>query len=92
MDKRAGRGIAVALLVGNALLVHDLPQTIGMIGWTASGDENDDCADNDCTGGDKEVSALVPQVSHEGVNPGAAGQPTDNNDINTSSRMPLLLS
>jgi hypothetical protein len=80
------------LLVGNALLVHDLPQTVGMIGRTASRHEDDDCADNDEAGGDKEVSALVPQVSHEGICPGAAGQPIDDKDLNTGSRMPLPLS
>jgi hypothetical protein len=47
IDKGAGRRIAVLLLVGNTLLVHDLPQSIRMIGWAAYRYENDDRANND---------------------------------------------
>jgi hypothetical protein len=79
----------VLLLVGNALLVHDLPQSAGMIGKTSTRHDKDDRADNDQAGGDKKVSALVPKVSHDGVYLTAMRRPTDDKEVTTCSPLAL---
>jgi len=79
----------VLLLVGNALLVHDLPQSVRMIGETSPRHDKDHRADNDQAGGDKDVSALVLELSHDGVYSTAIGRPTDDNEVSTCSPLAL---